>query len=49
MGIAMPETITIPMDEYDRLKKKAEIAEDIIYQLEMSLKDAEAGRIRKVA
>lgn len=45
----MPETITIPMDEYDRLKKKAEIAEDIIYQLEMSLKDAEAGRIRKVA
>ena len=45
----MPETITITMDEYDRLKKKAEIADDIVYQLEMSLKDAEAGRIRKVA
>ena len=43
------ETITIPADEYDRLKKKAKIADDIIYQLEMSLKDAEAGRIRRVA
>jgi len=45
----MAETITIPADEYDRLKKKAEIADDIICQLEMSLKDAEAGRIRKAA
>ena len=45
----MPETITIPVDEYDRLKKKAEIADDIIYQLEMSLKDAESGKISKVA
>ena len=45
----MQETITIPMDEYDRLKKKAEIADDIIYQLEMSLKDVESGKISKVA
>ena len=45
----MAETVTIPIDEYDRLKKKAEIADDIVYQLEMSLKDAEAGRIKKVA
>ncbi len=45
----MAETVTIPKEEYDRLNKKAEIADDIIYQLEMSLKDAEAGRIRKVA
>ncbi len=36
------ETITITADEYDRLKKKAKIADDIIYQLEMSLRDAEA-------
>ena len=43
------ETITISADEYDRLKKKSKIADDIIYQLEMSLKDAEAGRIRRVA
>ena len=45
----MQETITIPMDEYDMLKKKAEIADDIIYQLEMSLKDVESGKISKVA
>jgi len=45
----MAETITISVDEYDRLKKKEEIADDITYQLEMSLKDAEAGRIKKVA
>lgn len=43
------ETVTIPMDEYDRLKKKAEIADDIVYQLELSLKDAESGRIKRVA
>ena len=43
------ETITISTEEYDRLKKKAKIAEDIIHQLEMSLKDAEAGRIKRVA
>ena len=41
--------VTISFDEYDRLKKKAKIADDILYQLEMSLRDAEAGRIRKVA
>lgn len=45
----MAETITIPEEEYERLKKKAEIADDIVYQLEMSLKDIEAGRIKKVA
>ena len=45
----MAETVTIPKEEYGRLKKKAEIADDIIYQLEMSLKDAEAGRIKRVA
>lgn len=43
------ETITISADEYDRLKKKARIADDIVYQLEMSLKDAEAGRVKRVA
>ena len=43
------ELLQIPKEEYDRLKKKAKIADDIIYQLEMSLKDAEEGRIRRVA
>ena len=43
------ETVTIPKEKYTKLKKKAEIADDIILQLESSLKDAEAGRIRRVA
>ena len=43
------ETITIPKEEYAQLKKKAEIANDILVQLESSLKDAEAGRIKRVA
>lgn len=52
-GVRLPamkqETVTIPKEEYTKLKKKAEIADDIILQLESSLKDAEAGRIRRVA
>ena len=44
----MAETITIPKSEYYRLREKARIADDILYQLDMSLKDAESGRIRKV-
>ena len=47
--IMKQETVTIPKEEYTKLKKKAEIADDIILQLESSLKDAEAGRIRRVA
>ena len=43
------ETITIPKEAYNKLKKKAEIADDMILQLESSLRDAEAGRIRRVA
>ena len=43
------ETITIPKEEYNNLRKKAEIADDLVLQLESSLKDAEAGRIRRTA
>ena len=43
------ETITISKDEYNKLKKKAAVADDIIVQLESSLRDAEEGRIRRVA
>ena len=43
------EIITITKEEYTNLKKKADIADDIILQLESSLKDAEAGRIRRAA
>ena len=43
------ETVTIPKEEYKKLKKKAEIADDIILQMESSLRDAEAGRVKRVA
>ena len=42
-------TVTIPKEEYAKLKKKAKIADNIILQLEMSLKDIKAGRIKRVA
>jgi len=42
------ETIAIEEDEYLRLKKKEKIADDLVLQLESSLHDIEAGRIRRV-
>jgi hypothetical protein len=40
------ETVTIPKNEYDVLKKKASFADDVLLQLEASLQDAEAGRVK---
>ncbi|MBN1940773.1 MAG: hypothetical protein JW772_01170 [Candidatus Diapherotrites archaeon] len=42
----MAETITISKTEYDYLKKKADFADDVLCQLEVSLEDIQAGRIR---
>lgn len=42
------ETVCIPVEEYQRLKKKAHIADDVLLQLEASLRDLEAGRIKRV-
>lgn len=42
-------TVTIPKEEYVLLKKKAKVADDLLVQLEASLRDAEAGRIKRVA
>ena len=41
----MPETITIPKQEYESLKKKAEIDEDLLLSLVRCLGDIRAGRI----
>lgn len=41
------ETITIPKVEYETLKKKAEIADDAIIQLGLSLEDLRHKRISK--
>ena len=43
----MQETITIPREEYNKLKKKAEIADDAIVQLKLSLEDLRHGRVSK--
>ena len=41
------ETITISKEEYIKLKKKAEIADDAIIQLKLSLEDLKHGRVSK--
>ncbi len=43
------ETVSIPKEEYTRLKKLEEIDQDLLNQLVSSLEDIKAGRIRKVA
>jgi len=45
----MQDTVTIPKEEYDSLKKKASLADDILLQLESSLKDIEAGKVKPAA
>ena len=45
--IMRQETITITKDEYKRLKKKAEIADDALVQLKLSLEDLKHGRVSK--
>ena len=42
------ETINIPVEEYAMLKKKEEVADDLLLQLEASLKALKAGKINRV-
>ena len=46
---AMMEMVTISREEYELLKKKAELADDAMTQLRLSLDDLEHGRIHRVA
>ena len=41
------ETITIPKEEYQKLKKKAEIADNAVVQLKLSLEALKQGRVKK--
>ena len=41
------ETITITREKYEKLKKKAEIADDALVQLKLSLEDLKHGRVSK--
>jgi len=40
------ETITIMKEEYNLLKRKAYLADDVLLQLKASLEDIETGRIK---
>jgi hypothetical protein len=42
----MAETVTIAREEYDSLRRKASFADDLLLQLEASLRDVQAGRIK---
>ncbi len=41
------ETITISKEEYEKLKMKAQIADNAILQLKLSLEDLRHGRVSK--
>jgi len=41
------ETITIAREEYEKLKKKADIADDAFVQLKLSLEDIRHKRVSK--
>ena len=43
------ETVTIPKEEYERLKKLDNVDHELIRQLVTSLEDVKAGRIKRVA
>ena len=40
------ETVTIPKEEYEILKHKAEVDEDLLISLVKGLEDIKAGRIK---
>ena len=42
------ETVTIPKQEYEELKRKAEIDEELLKDLIQGLKDIKEGNIRRV-
>lgn len=48
MMIMDAETVCISTEEYVHLKKKEEIADDLLLQLEASLRDLGAGKVRRV-
>ena len=41
------QTVTIPKQEYETLKKKAELDEDLLIKLIRGLEDIKSGRIKE--
>lgn len=44
----MPETVTIPKEEYKRLKKKEEIDTELLGDIAKGIKDVLTGKIKEV-
>ena len=42
------ETVTIPKEEYEKLKKQSQLDMDIMHQLISSFKDIKEGKVRRV-
>ncbi len=42
------QTVTISKQEYQELKRKAEIDEELLQELVQGLKDIKAGRVQRV-
>ena len=42
------ETVTIPRQEYEQLKRKANIDEELLRDMIQGLKDIKEGRIKRV-
>ncbi len=41
------ETITIPKEEYERLKRKAQVDMDLVNKIKRSLEDIKHGRVKE--
>ena len=48
MILTMPETITIPKEEYDRLKEKEEVDTELLEDIAHGIKDVLTGKIKEV-
>ena len=44
----MPETVTIPKSEYERLKKKEEVDTELLDDIAHGIKDVLTGKIKEV-
>ena len=44
----MQERIEIPKMEYEKLKRKAEVDEELLNELVQGLKDIKEGRVKRV-
>ncbi len=45
--VRVMETVTIPKEEYERLKRGAEVDEELVAKIKKSLEDLKSGRVRE--